>query len=88
MSKIIGYRMLTPGSTRGAVSDTFYRWTSGQEFTCPGVPAGEFAHLDPAHCITITGEAKAAAPDVKAASIDPSDIETRPAAAKRTRAKK
>lgn len=89
MSKIIAYKMLAPGTTRGAVSDRFYRWTSGQEYACPeDAPVGDFAHLDPAHCITIMDGAKSAAPDVQDASIDANDIETRPVKPKRTRAKK
>jgi hypothetical protein len=83
MSRIIGYRMLTPGTTRGAVSDEFYSWASGHVYYCPEVPVGEFAHMDPANCLTLTaGEA----PEVHTASIDPSDIETRPV--KKARAKK
>lgn len=80
--------MLNPGSTRGAVSDQFYRWTSGQVYSCPGdCPAGEFDHMDPAVCARIVDEAKPAAPQVHTTSIDANDIETRPATAKRKPAK-
>ena len=85
--KIQAYKMLSPGTTRGAISDRFYRWTAGQVFNCPAdCPEGEFAHLDPANCITVHAEVKA--PAVATASIDPEAIETRPVAAKRSRAKK
>ena len=82
--KIIGYRMRTPGSTRGAVTDHFYHWTAGQVYSCPAVPVGEFVHLDPVSCETLTGSA---APEVHTASIDPNEIETRPVTAKRGKAK-
>jgi hypothetical protein len=82
--KIIGYRMRTPGSTRGAVTDQFHRWIAGQVYSCPAVPVGEFAHIDPANCETLKGDA---APEVQTASIDPNEIETRPVTAKKRAAK-
>lgn len=82
--------MLTPGTTRGAVSDSFYRWIAGQVYSCPAVPVGEFGHLDPVNCETLKGDGTspgAAAPEVQTASIDPNEIETRPVTAKRGKAK-
>lgn len=87
--KILAYKMLGPGTTRGAVTDRFYRWTSGQVFNCPeDAPEGEFVHMDPVQCIVITEKPAKAAPEVQTASIDASDTETRPVAAKRRTAKK
>lgn len=85
--KIEAYKMLGPGTTRGAVTDRFYRWTAGQVFNCPAdCPEGEFRHLDPANCITVQVEGKA--PKVETASIEAAEIETRPVAVKRSKAKK
>lgn len=81
--KVIGYQMLSPGTTRGAVTDSFYRWAAGQVYSCPAVPVGEFAHMDATICVPIV----IAAPEVQTASIDPNEIETRPVTAKRGKAK-
>lgn len=83
--QITGYQMLNPGSTRGAVTDTFYRWSAGQVYTCPAVPVGEFAHMDAAVCVPIMGNAPSIAPQVVTASIEAP--ETRPVSAKRGRGK-
>lgn len=82
--KIEAYKMLSPGTTRGAKTDRFYRWAAGQVYNCPAdCPEGEFSHMDPANCLTIHGEEKAKAPKVVTADIEAAEIETRPVAAKR-----
>lgn len=85
--KIQAYKMLSPGTTRGAISDRFYRWTAGQVFNCPAdCPEGEFAHLDQANCLSIVSESPSKAPAVQTASIEAT--ETRPVTAKKRAAKK